>query len=494
MKQIVSKWKLIWEVADAPIFEMGHGTFFADKKQTELFGYTTEGQILFAKNEVVSSYHTNEDLEKASKVGLDFYSDDKNWQRYLAGVVEISSQIKSLEKKTSTLLSKSSIDKKELGDLLLEVSNAQIYTFCHFNLTNPNFTFGLENELRKYLSKQIDNSVDQVIGDLTTPEKLSTLQTESLDFYKVLQKHWSNIKNESPELNEDLDKHSEKYLYLGGNEGNDKWDSEYYKNLLKEILQKVSFDINKEIKNIETYSLSTKEKKNSIHEKYKIDSYHKDIAFKLGEIGHERLELRIAWSSLYRMLRKIVYTMSNTLEVPAYDLLVCSPNEIQDWFVNDKKLTEKEIIERRKAYIFVLNGKTIQSEYGDKAIELKQKLIPDKDFSKTKYLEGKPAYSGVVEGKVFVFNWGDKDFNKQIINMPEGAILIAGQTRPSLMPAIRKASAIVTDEGGITSHAAIVSRELKIPCVIGTEFATKVFKTGDKVKVDAQKGTVNLIK
>ena len=78
--------------------------------------------------------------------------------------------------------------------------------------------------------------------------------------------------------------------------------------------------------------------------------------------------------------------------------------------------------------------------------------------------------------------------------MPEGAILVAGQTRPSLMPAIRKAGAIITDEGGITSHAAIVSRELKIPCVIGTEFATKIFKTGDLVKVDAQKGIASLMK
>jgi pyruvate,water dikinase len=56
--------------------------------------------------------------------------------------------------------------------------------------------------------------------------------------------------------------------------------------------------------------------------------------------------------------------------------------------------------------------------------------------------------------------------------------------------AMRKAAAIVTDLGGITCHAAIVSREMKVPCVVGTKIATKVFKDGDLVEVDAIKGTV----
>jgi pyruvate, water dikinase len=58
---------------------------------------------------------------------------------------------------------------------------------------------------------------------------------------------------------------------------------------------------------------------------------------------------------------------------------------------------------------------------------------------------------------------------------------------------MKKAAAIVTDVGGITCHAAIISRELKIPCVIGTKVATKVIKDGDIVEVDATKGTVKII-
>ena len=57
---------------------------------------------------------------------------------------------------------------------------------------------------------------------------------------------------------------------------------------------------------------------------------------------------------------------------------------------------------------------------------------------------------------------------------------------------MKKAKAIVTDEGGITSHAAVISRELKIPCVIGTKIATKVLKNNDLIEVDADNGIVRL--
>jgi len=74
-----------------------------------------------------------------------------------------------------------------------------------------------------------------------------------------------------------------------------------------------------------------------------------------------------------------------------------------------------------------------------------------------------------------------------------GDVLIAVMTRPDYLPAMQKAIAFVTDEGGITCHAAIVAREMKKPCVIGTKIATKTFKDGDMVEVDAEKGVVKIL-
>ncbi len=82
---------------------------------------------------------------------------------------------------------------------------------------------------------------------------------------------------------------------------------------------------------------------------------------------------------------------------------------------------------------------------------------------------------------------------KESHKLKENEILVTSMTTPDYIMAIKKASAIVTDEGGITCHAAIVSREFGIPCIVGTHIATKVLKDGDKVMVDATKGIVEKV-
>ncbi len=105
-----------------------------------------------------------------------------------------------------------------------------------------------------------------------------------------------------------------------------------------------------------------------------------------------------------------------------------------------------------------------------------------------KEIHGTTAYAGKVRGVVSIVNSPD-----QIHKMKENGILVSTTTSPNLMPAIRRAAAIVTDEGGLTCHAAIVSRELNIPCIVGTNYATHILKDGDKVEVDATRGIVRKI-
>jgi phosphohistidine swiveling domain-containing protein len=103
-------------------------------------------------------------------------------------------------------------------------------------------------------------------------------------------------------------------------------------------------------------------------------------------------------------------------------------------------------------------------------------------------ITGQTAYEGKVKGEVKVVSSTD-EFDK----FTEGDILVTSMTRPEFVPIMKKAAAVVTDEGGITCHAAIVSRELEIPCIIGTETATQKLEDGDEVEVDADKGVVTLI-
>ncbi|OHB22874.1 MAG: hypothetical protein A3J67_01165 [Parcubacteria group bacterium RIFCSPHIGHO2_02_FULL_48_10b] len=105
-------------------------------------------------------------------------------------------------------------------------------------------------------------------------------------------------------------------------------------------------------------------------------------------------------------------------------------------------------------------------------------------------LHGQSAFLGKVKGiaRIVLTPTGEG------VNLKIGEILISIQSSPTLMPLLRECSAIVTDEGGIACHAAIISRELRKPCVIGTRVATSVLKDGDLIEVDANKGVVKILK
>lgn len=102
-----------------------------------------------------------------------------------------------------------------------------------------------------------------------------------------------------------------------------------------------------------------------------------------------------------------------------------------------------------------------------------------------KELKGRTAFPGLVKGTAKVIN-NQSDFAK----MKQGDILIASNTRPEYVPIMRIAGAIVTEEGGITSHAAVVSREMQKPCIVGVQGLLNVIQDGDRVEVDANTGVV----
>ena len=126
---------------------------------------------------------------------------------------------------------------------------------------------------------------------------------------------------------------------------------------------------------------------------------------------------------------------------------------------------------------------------GDEAISLKndldQLLLPE---ANEQMLAGKVASQGYARGLARIIV-RQEDFSK----FKEGEILVTVMTRPEYVPIMKKAAAIVTDEGGITCHAAIVSRELGKPCIIGTRDATKLIHDGDLIEVRANHGTVRIL-
>jgi phosphoenolpyruvate synthase/pyruvate phosphate dikinase len=179
---------------------------------------------------------------------------------------------------------------------------------------------------------------------------------------------------------------------------------------------------------------------------------------------------------------KVLKEVAHRLEISYDDLHFFRIDEIIEFLLKSKrKPVSKELQERKeKDWTYFM----IQGE--EKILYKSTKVKVKKEIEEIK---GKVGYSGKVRGKIKIV------FNKnQFFKIQKGDILVTSMTSPDFIPVLKKVSAIITDEGGITCHAAIVSREMKKPCIIGTKIATKVLKDGDRVEVDANKGIVKIIK
>ena len=128
------------------------------------------------------------------------------------------------------------------------------------------------------------------------------------------------------------------------------------------------------------------------------------------------------------------------------------------------------IVQTRPITTIVSNQKTL-----DNQSKITQK--PD--------LTGEQASPGTASGVVIIIN-----NPKEIDRAQKGQILVTSMTTPDFVPAMKKVNGIITDKGGQTSHAAIVSRELGVPCVVGTKIATKMFKEGDIVTINGTTGEI----
>ncbi len=144
--------------------------------------------------------------------------------------------------------------------------------------------------------------------------------------------------------------------------------------------------------------------------------------------------------------------------------------------------------EREKGFLLIDVGGNIEIYSGDAAYKKAIAELGKKHIVDTSELRGAVASKGTAIGpaKIIITN---QDLHK----IEDGDIMIATMTRQDFVPAMKKSAAIVTDEGSITNHAAIVSREFGIPCLVGVQNATKVFSDGDVVKVDAEKGIIKKV-
>lgn len=168
-----------------------------------------------------------------------------------------------------------------------------------------------------------------------------------------------------------------------------------------------------------------------------------------------------------------------------YDLLTLTCQEIVA-MVEAKTNPDKNLIaERKSGYAIELNGRQPTIYTGNEIQKVAEQESADRSI---RIAHGSIANKGYAKGPAKVV-LGETDFDK----VSRGDIVVVVISTPKFNPVLEKAAAIIADIGGMTSHTAIISRELGIPCVIGTEIATRVFKDCDILEVDADNGTVKRI-
>ena len=184
--------------------------------------------------------------------------------------------------------------------------------------------------------------------------------------------------------------------------------------------------------------------------------------------------------------------LSKQFDVPLDSLLQYSRKEIKNLF--HKQKVDSQVLEvRRQAYVCLGENQII---IGNPAKEIWNSFFSTEN-DRVKEIKGIIASKGKVTGRVKKMYYGFADFHKTkelIEEMKQGEILVAETTSPELILACKKAAAILTNEGGLMSHAAIVSREMGIPCIVGLGNIDKILKDGDLVEVDADNGIVRIIK
>ncbi len=178
--------------------------------------------------------------------------------------------------------------------------------------------------------------------------------------------------------------------------------------------------------------------------------------------------------------------ISRRFEIVSDDLLLLGNEEIIGGLKS--RVDAKKIIKERKEKGFTIKGvgdsvKVLTGVKKEDWYENEYREMPD-------FFRGSVASGGKAIGRAKIII----DARREGGSFKKGEILVTAMTKPEFVPLMKLSAAIITDEGGIVSHAAILAREFKKPCIIGTKIATKVLKDEDLVEVDAKKGIVKILK
>ena len=358
------------------------------------------------------------------------------------------------------------------------------------------FTLVAETEFRKMLVKfgeksKIDIDINEAYDILTRPEFPSFFNARDIELANLVK----NILKKEKKVNQRLltsnksykkiQNHLKKYSWIKMNSFTDGGKPYDFNEVVKETKKIIKKKPDEVLRKNKEYLINRQKRSNYIR-KYK---FNREIVMvsNLTILFTKWLDARKENSLMVSYLNnKYLKETAGRKKIKKDVVAYLDYSEIGDLLKGNLKISEIE--KRKKEVLFVFKKDDFKIFIDRKTLKLIIEKIINKKIEKTE-IKGTSASLGNVIGKATIIR-----SLKDLKNMKRGDILVTTMTRPEYIVAIKKAVAIVTDDGGITCHAAIVSRELNIPCVIGTGTATRILRNGDKVEVDANQGVVKILK
>ncbi len=251
----------------------------------------------------------------------------------------------------------------------------------------------------------------------------------------------------------------------------------------------VRIDFQKQIADLESQPQENQRAQDELYARLPIDAKHRHLLNVARDFVYQKSFSKenqyLAWYALDILLREMARRLFITVQQMRYFL----PKEVKPALL-ENAFDVNELNERFRYSLlcFDSTGSYVVTGEAAKTMRAELNLQHEEVHLDANEFRGQAAVPGSARGMVKIIN-SPSDMEK----MQKGDVLVSEMTVPEIVAAMKKASAIVTDMGGITCHAAIVSRELGIPCVIGTKVATRILKDGDMVEVDAVNGVVKKV-
>lgn len=392
-------------------------------------------------------------------------------------------------------------DLAELGRKLNRFVELFTYKFGIYGL--PKFTdLALSAILSELLSSPLS---DTDLADITKPSVMSEYVEERIAFLSLaqhihddrqLEELWTTSTAEIidqlgrfyPNLYFQIETHVRKFSWIGVSHHVQPMTLEIALENLKETLRDTTFQ--KELADRQNEMSHAMTRYEEVQKKYKLTETDRDILSFIRSLSEINENRKAAMSKALLWSYPLFQALADRLDIDVISLRQLTAEELAQVIAvgNLSDGLRTVVSERLEWYVCLLDKTTVYNFSGKKAKEVAEQELGITDYQSIKEVRGKVAQVGRATGVVRLIL-----SEHQVENLLPGEILVTSMTDPDMVPAMKKAVAIVTDEGGITCHAAIVSRELGVPCVIGTKIATKVFKDGDKIEVDAESGIVRKI-